>query len=101
MSMAQATNGAAHTEAEWDHTQLARDIATWLIEYRHEHGLTQRMLAHKLGVSQPLIARFELGGRTPEIETLQRLSERLGVKATVVVSPGSVSLRFARARKGE
>lgn len=42
-------------------------------------GWTQRQLADALGVGQSIIARWETGGRTPKMQTLQRIADALGV----------------------
>jgi ribosome-binding protein aMBF1 (putative translation factor) len=36
---------------EWERTALARAVAIRLVEYRAEHGLSQRALAAKVAVS--------------------------------------------------
>lgn len=43
--------------------------------YRIVHKLTQKMLAKKLGMEQPNIARLEKVGRTPNILTLKKLGK--------------------------
>src|SRR5712691_2497873 len=59
--------------AEWERTALARAIASEVIAYRVEQGLSQTALAERLGMKQPAVARLEAGDVTPTIETLQRL----------------------------
>jgi ribosome-binding protein aMBF1 (putative translation factor) len=44
--------------AEWERTALARSVADQVIRYRIEHGLSQRALAQKLGVSQAVVGRI-------------------------------------------
>lgn len=50
-----------------------------ILEKRKELGLTQQELAHKLGVTDRSISRWENGTSTPDIHSLKRLSEILNV----------------------
>jgi transcriptional regulator with XRE-family HTH domain len=84
------------TRAEWDRTQLARDVSIWLLRYRRDHELTQIELAKQLGWKQPVIARLESGEHEPSITTLQRLVERLGTRATIEIRPERVEVHFGR-----
>jgi ribosome-binding protein aMBF1 (putative translation factor) len=78
--------------AEWERTAVARAVATRLVAYRAEHGLSQAALARKLGMSQPAIARLELGEHEPTIATLARLSRGLGINIRIEIGPSSLSL---------
>ena len=73
--------------AFWERTALARAVATVLIGYRVEHGLTQTQLARQLGMRQPQVARLEIGEHTPSLDTLRRLSELLGMRLILAISP--------------
>jgi ribosome-binding protein aMBF1 (putative translation factor) len=84
------------TRAEWDRTQLARDVSIWLLRYRRDHKLNQVELAEELGWKQPVIARLERGDQEPSIGTLQRLVERLGTRATIEIRPERVEVHFGR-----
>lgn len=50
-------------------------------------GVTQQDLAQKAGTSQPTIAQYESGGKSPSISTLQRLAESLGLELVVSYVP--------------
>lgn len=50
-----------------------------ILEKRKELGLTQQELAHKLGVTDRSVSRWEKGTSTPDIHSLKRLSEILNV----------------------
>lgn len=50
-----------------------------ILEKRKELGLTQQELAHKLGVTDRSISRWERGTSTPDIHSLKRLSEILNI----------------------
>jgi len=73
--------------AEWERTALARAVAIAIVRYRAEHDLSQRQLAEAVGMSQPQVARLELGEYNPRMETLLRLSSRLGLEFTIDVRP--------------
>jgi|HubBroStandDraft_4_1064222.scaffolds.fasta_scaffold772486_1 ribosome-binding protein aMBF1 (putative translation factor) len=77
---------------EWQRTALAGAVALRLVEYRAEHGLSQRALAAKLGMKQPAIARLEAGDHTPSIDTLVRLSRGLGMRFRLEISPEELAL---------
>jgi transcriptional regulator with XRE-family HTH domain len=78
--------------AEWQRTALARAVANRVIAYRAEHGLSQADLARQLGVSQPAVARLEIGEHEPTFTTLSRLSQRLGIDFHIDITPTSVEL---------
>ncbi len=73
--------------AEWERTALARAVAVAIVGYRAEHELSQRELAERLGMKQPQVARLELGEVNPRMETLMRISARLGIEFTIDVRP--------------
>jgi transcriptional regulator with XRE-family HTH domain len=78
--------------AEWERTALARAVALAIVRYRAEHGLSQRDLAHRLGMKQPQVARLELGEVNPSMETLMRASARLGIEFTIDVRPAGTTV---------
>ncbi|MDQ2882842.1 MAG: helix-turn-helix domain-containing protein [Actinomycetota bacterium] len=78
--------------AEWDRTAVAREVASRVVRYRVEHGLSQAELGAKLGVSQPYVARLESGDQTPTLATLARLAQRLGLEFHIDVTPTNVRI---------
>jgi transcriptional regulator with XRE-family HTH domain len=42
-------------------------------------------VAERAGISQPALSRIELGGGVPDIETLRRLGNAMGVRFHVIV----------------
>jgi ribosome-binding protein aMBF1 (putative translation factor) len=74
-------------QARREKTALARAVARAVVRYRSDHGLSQSVLAAKLGIRQPHIARLELGERHPTIETLEKLSRVLGLRFILDVAP--------------
>ena len=78
--------------AEWERTAVARAVATRLVEYRAEHGITQTELARRLGMKQPAVARLEAGEHNPSLETLARLSAALHIEFHIAVTPDGVAI---------
>jgi DNA-binding XRE family transcriptional regulator len=76
----------------WQETELARQVALFLVAYRAEHRLTQTALAQKLGMRQPAVARLEAGDHNPSFRTLVRLAERLGVEFRLHISKDGLAL---------
>jgi len=76
----------------WDRLAVAREIAVQVLQYRTEHGLSQRDLATEVGLKQPAIARLENAGALPTLDTLARLSTATGLVFAIGVSNGTVRL---------
>ena len=66
------------------HLKIAQTIEV----LRNEVGLTQKQLATKAGVSQPMIARLERGDqdRIPTLATINKVLSALGYKANLVIT---------------
>ena len=56
-----------------------------LASLRLQKGWSQRQLAAQAQTSQPYIARLENGGVDPQLSTLRRIAEALGVPVTTLV----------------
>lgn len=54
---------------------------------RTEAGVTQSALAVRAGTSQPTIALYESGAKSPTLATLQRLADSLGLELAVTYVP--------------
>jgi len=50
---------------------------------REQSDLTQSELAEAAGTSQPTIAAYEAGRKSPTLRTLRRLAEVVGLEATI------------------
>lgn len=87
--------------AEWERLALARMVATRLIAYRSDNGLSQRELAKRLGVSQPRVVELESGEKNPQIETLVKIAATTGIEfAFDVVPVGQEPTLVRKAFKG-
>jgi transcriptional regulator with XRE-family HTH domain len=73
--------------AEWERTVPARAVASKVIEYRAQNGLSQSALARRLGMSQPAVARLERGDHNPTINMLMRLASALDVEFVLDIAP--------------
>lgn len=73
--------------AEWERTAIARAVAIEVVRYRDAHGLSQTALAEILGVTQPQVSRLESGDVSPSVETLVRLTAKLGMEFTLDIHP--------------
>lgn len=71
---------------EWDRLAFARAVAVKIIEYRADHGLSQRQLAAQLGLPQPQVARLENGDHDPSQKTLARIAGTLGIEITISIT---------------
>jgi DNA-binding XRE family transcriptional regulator len=78
--------------AEWDRAAFAREVATAVVRYRAEHGLTQRQLAAATGITQPAIARLELGETAPSLGTLVKLTKSTNLRFHVDIADGGAEL---------
>jgi transcriptional regulator with XRE-family HTH domain len=56
-------------------------------DLRHRCGLTQSQLAESAHTSQPTIAAYESGGKSPSLRTLERLAASVGLEAIVDFVP--------------
>lgn len=69
------------------HLKVARIVE----ELRLKAGMTQKELAEKTGVSQPLIARLENGDqdRVPTLATINKVLNALGYEVDLVIKKAS------------
>lgn len=61
-------------------TRLVRDA-------RHAAGITQLELASRAGTTQPAVAAYESGARTPNLATLERLLDACGYDVELLAHP--------------
>jgi len=58
-----------------------------VIENRIKKGLTQEMLARKIGTKQTAIARFESGKTNPSLRFIKKISEALDMDLEINFRP--------------
>lgn len=86
---------AAAVEAELQAMRIEQE----LVALRAASGLSQRQLAAKLGVKQPVIAKLEAGRtRNVGLQTLVRAVKAMNGHIEVSITPGSRRTRTGRKR---
>lgn len=60
------------------------ELLDQLAEIRKSKGLTQKELAKACGISQSVIGKIETHTRTPQIDTFQKIIEKLGYTLEIV-----------------
>jgi HTH-type transcriptional regulator / antitoxin HipB len=63
------------------------ELASTVRALRKERGMSQQDLAKRVGTSQAAIARLELGGSEPRLQTLQRIADALDVDLLLGFGP--------------
>ena len=58
-------------------------ISIALFDYRQKHKLSQKKLAEKLGVTQPMIAKLESGDYNYTVEQLWKIATKLNFKFNI------------------
>ena len=75
---------AARVDADLTRLRVEQD----LIGLREEQGLSQRDLARRLGVSQPVIARIEAGtAQNLQLRTLLKIAAALNGQVDITIRP--------------
>ena len=59
---------------------------------RLEHGMTQKDLAERMGISPIGISQYENGKRIPKIETIDRIASAIGVDPTYLSKRGGENM---------
>ena len=82
------------TRAEYDRRKPAYELASKLVELRKTLELSQRDLARAAGMTQPEIARIELGKVSPTWDTLAKILAGVGGELEMKVrGPGGKFVR--------
>ena len=74
----------ADNKKAYDSLEVEFKIYSALVRARIEKQLTQKQLAHKLGIAQSALARFESGRTNPTLSFLQKITSGLGLKITII-----------------
>ena len=70
-------------EEELENIRKRTKLASFFIRLRNQLGLTQKEVAEKCGVKQPMIARLEKGNVNIGINTLNKILFPLGYEVTI------------------
>ena len=65
-------------KVEYDNLQPEFDLINAIIDARIKKGITQKILAQKMGTKQSVISRLESGNANPSFDFLKRLALALG-----------------------
>lgn len=87
--LAESLRTNAEFRTIWEKTAVPRALSLAILGYRIDNNLTQTALARKVGISQPAVARLEIGEHMPTIETLTKLSNTLGLGFRIEIRPKS------------
>ncbi len=66
-------------------SNILSDIAVELVKYRIDNQLDQKQLADLLGVSQPMISKYESGHYNFTIKTLFDIAYKIGLEVDVKI----------------
>ena len=61
------------------------DISIAIVDYREKHNLNQHALARLLGVSQPMVTKYESGDYNFSLKTLNLLCGTLGLDLKILI----------------
>lgn len=67
----------------YQRAKAAYEIAERVRHARERLDMTQAELAIRIGSTQPAVARLEAGGVMPNLDTLHRIAEALGLELVV------------------
>jgi ribosome-binding protein aMBF1 (putative translation factor) len=90
VSLAETREARIHrpeVAAAYEQSRLRYELAEAVRARREELGWSQRQLAERAGMTQPGVARFEVGGTTPTLPLLERLASALGLTLTISLDP--------------
>lgn len=72
------------TRQEFELDDILVDISSKLINYRINNNLTQKELANRLQISQPMVSKLESGDYNPTIGLLWKVSKKLDWKFGII-----------------
>jgi transcriptional regulator with XRE-family HTH domain len=71
-------------------TELARDLGRLVQAVRARTGLSQELLARRIGTTQQWLSRVERGATNPRLAEVQRIFDVLGLRLELATSPRPV-----------
>ena len=74
-----------------------RGVSERIRQYRQKAGITQRALAQRAGISLDAVHRIENGARHPNLESLYRIAQALGLSPVALLEQEQTT-RTLRAR---
>ena len=70
----------------YDELEFEYALKSLIIEKRIKEGLTQKQLAKKIGIHQPLLSRLESGNYNPSVKFLQKVAKGLNAKLKITIT---------------
>lgn len=70
-----------------DYLSINSRIGERIRYYRQKKGLTQKALSELCGLSEAAIRNYELGNRTPDSDTIEKIAENLEVSYHTINEP--------------
>lgn len=74
-------------KAEYDRLQPEFAVISAMIDARRKKGITQKVLAKKIGTKQSVISRLESGRANPSVAFLKRLASALDSHLEIKFTP--------------
>jgi ribosome-binding protein aMBF1 (putative translation factor) len=85
--LARAAQKKGFTEA-YEALELEYQLASQLLKARSKAGLTQELVAERMGTTKSVISRIEaVGKHTPSLTTLRRYARAVGCDLRVTLVP--------------
>lgn len=78
--------------AGYERAKRAHEIGAQVRHMREGIGITQAELARRMGTTQSVIARLELGGAEPRFELLDRVAAALGYQVLIDFKPAPTAV---------
>ena len=79
-----------------DHEKICVRVSALLAKERQRRGLSMTQLASNSGLSQPSVSYFERNLRNPNLTTLLRISDALGVDLGRLIQRAVKDIRAGR-----
>jgi ribosome-binding protein aMBF1 (putative translation factor) len=73
--------------AGYERARRAHELGAKVRQLREQRGISQAELARRMGTTQSMIARLELGGVEPRLDTLDRVSAALDADVVIEFRP--------------
>jgi len=94
--MAQICGDLPYT-AEDRYYEMLDSISIAVVDYRVSHGLSQKQLADKLGVSQAMVSKYESGDCNISLKALIELFDKLAISFDIRFGDSSLNQADTRA----
>lgn len=80
-----------------DYREVCLHVAALLQKERERQGLSMTVLSARAGLSQPSLSYIERGMRIPNLDTLLRIADALGIELSGVIAKASKPAKRGKA----